>query len=380
MLAVTIKGLITSEASAVYTLTPCYYVVTPLLRVLVAAIAGAIALNALRCLVHLARRSDEELALLRTSGAGRWISLRRLFAVFDIPQLLAAPLKGRWTRVVLIVAGLFASSIGAVLWLMAPILAATLDLVNVHHCFDDHPDHVLACAAFGYECGIDGPLLGYVVIPASATLAGALIINTVKHHTRPTPLGGEAPIVFLRSFADDQARLRPHRAGLLAFMMDFGRSPDGIDQMLVYEFASRAPVVALGRPGERRPPFGAHRIYIGHRHWRAEVWTLIEEAKAVVLVLDGSEGVRWEIEQCLRRPELRTKTLFVVRKTGEFSLIAAAVGEHGTQGGPGAGGEVVGAYCRHGTWTILRARRPTRITYQIAVRHFFEWRSAAMAA
>ncbi|HEX3527796.1 MAG TPA: hypothetical protein VH988_12095 [Thermoanaerobaculia bacterium] len=79
MLGVAVIGLITGEAARVYSMTGRDYVLTLLLRIVWATTAGALAANAVFALIGLSTRSRDDLALLRTSGAGRWISLRRFF-------------------------------------------------------------------------------------------------------------------------------------------------------------------------------------------------------------------------------------------------------------------------------------------------------------
>lgn len=291
--------------------------------------------------------------------------------MFDIPQMLALRAQGRLWRVVVILIGLGISSVGVFIWMWAPVIAIAFDVPTMLSCFDYHSGHVLVCTAFGNEADITGPVLGYVIIPAVAALTGSFVINVVKRFTRAPVLRDAAPILFLRSFVDDQAHLKAHRGDLLRLLMDAGRSPDSVDQLLVYEFINRGPVVALGRPGERRPPFGAQRIYADNATWRNAITALFDRSQTIVLAVNESAGLRWEIYECARRPDLLIKTLFLMRKTSDFDLVTT-IPMGATVVPTGFNGVVIGAYQSQGGWVILTSRKPTRITYQIATRHYFQ--------
>jgi hypothetical protein len=81
-----------------------------------------------------------------------------------------------------------------------------------------------------------------------------------------------APILFLRSFRDDQVGLRPHKSALLRLPFSGVPSMRALDYILIERFLTLAPVVALGRSEEKAkgfPPFGAVRIYVdGDGAWR----------------------------------------------------------------------------------------------------------------
>jgi hypothetical protein len=60
-------------------------------------------------------------------------------------------------------------------------------------------------------------------------------------------------------------------------------------------------VVEIGRPGEPLPELGAARLHIADDRWQAEVLSLMDRAALVVLRIDRSRGVVWEIDQSLPR-------------------------------------------------------------------------------
>jgi len=69
--------------------------------------------------------------------------------------------------------------------------------------------------------------------------------------------------------------------------------------------------VCVGRPGERLPPYGFHRIYFTDEDWRASVLEMASRALCVVLVVGHTDGMKWEIEQLIKRSWL-AKTIVLV--------------------------------------------------------------------
>ena len=68
-------------------------------------------------------------------------------------------------------------------------------------------------------------------------------------------------------------------------------------------------VVAIGKPGETLPPRGAYRFYETGDTWKEKVTELMEKAKYVVLYVDFTPGVKWEIEAALNN--YRDKVILV---------------------------------------------------------------------
>jgi hypothetical protein len=63
---------------------------------------------------------------------------------------------------------------------------------------------------------------------------------------------------------------------------------------------SGSPVVAVGAPGEWRPPAGATRIYLDNPDWQPQVRELMARARLVVIALGRGEGTRWELVEAMR--------------------------------------------------------------------------------
>jgi hypothetical protein len=133
-----------------------------------------------------------------------------------------------------------------------------------------------------------------------AIAAGTLILRQSRHRTARGAASalradGRRPVLYLRSFADDET----------AATVD--RMPGGVEvsalsiysreEQLAGALSAVGPVIAVGRPGEPLPYLGAARFYLPDDEWRAGVRTLMDLSQLIVLRLGVGEGLWWEVEQ-----------------------------------------------------------------------------------
>ncbi len=172
------------------------------------------------------------------------------------------------------------------------------------------------------------PLLGTLLTRRARSLAARSAAKRLNQDKRP-------PILFLRSFEDDQVTLMPPRRTPMRFALGGLRPPKPVDILLLEEFLDRAPARALGRPGEKVPPFGALRDYLTDEKWRARVRELAEAALAIVIVFDTtiSDSVSWELSTLANNPQLRAKTVFAVHPDVPANERAAAWQRMGEKAG-----------------------------------------------
>jgi len=123
-----------------------------------------------------------------------------------------------------------------------------------------------------------------------------------KHDHRP-------PIVFLRPFGNDQVALTTDRTGVFNAAMSFGQARGCLDHILIEDFSSVGPVVAIGNPKDTTLPYGAARYYAENEDWQTKVADFMRCASAIVIVADDSAGVQWELDTILSDPELRRKSI-----------------------------------------------------------------------
>ncbi len=110
-----------------------------------------------------------------------------------------------------------------------------------------------------------------------------------------------SPVLLLRAFRMDEANADPAIPGDI---------PLTFEEFIVKPLKQYGPVVAIGRPTEELPPLGAHREYVAD-DWQGRVKELLQLAQTIVVILDNTPGLQWELEQ-LRDPELMHKLLLVV--------------------------------------------------------------------
>jgi hypothetical protein len=104
------------------------------------------------------------------------------------------------------------------------------------------------------------------------------------------------PVLFLRSFRDDLVPLAAPKAGFVYKLFNYTERNKSLDQILLEEGTALGPVVALGNPRDTVPPYGAARGYAEHRDWRRMVADLMEAASAIVICVDDTENLWWEME------------------------------------------------------------------------------------
>lgn len=109
---------------------------------------------------------------------------------------------------------------------------------------------------------------------------------------------GRPPIVFLRDFDQDDAKL-PARAH-----DPFVKIPAGVggartmDEILLENGSAYGPVIAIGDPRDPTPPLGAARVFVEGQgtEWQDVVRQLMGASKAVVMSPSDSAGVQWELD------------------------------------------------------------------------------------
>ena len=119
------------------------------------------------------------------------------------------------------------------------------------------------------------------------------------------------PVLFLRSFRDDTVALRSPKAGFDFRLFNYTERNKSLDELLLEEGTSLGPVVALGNPTDAIPPYGAARAYLQNSDWQKMIADLMEQAIVIVICVDDTESLWWEIEFVVEHQYLN-KTLFLL--------------------------------------------------------------------
>jgi hypothetical protein len=141
-------------------------------------------------------------------------------------------------------------------------------------------------------------------------------------------LDGRPPVIYLRSFRDDEAMVaRPYRITLNIFgwgywVTEYTRGSlwrvwlhhgkVRLEQAIEDEVSAIGPFIAIGEPNEKHPDFGATRAYFEGDDvaWRTAVESWIERAALVVVVPGQTQGLGWELEKV--QAEGRTPNLVLI--------------------------------------------------------------------
>jgi hypothetical protein len=136
-----------------------------------------------------------------------------------------------------------------------------------------------------------------------------------RHLTRIAnyPGADESFVLYLRSFRDDvenvalgDGPVRPEAFDPLTHVGRLFFSGRSMEEHLIACLRDLgAPVIAVGRPGERLPPAGAQRLYLPRDDWKRPVLDLMSRARLVVIALDASPGTLWEFVEATRLVEPR---------------------------------------------------------------------------
>ncbi|MFC1824388.1 hypothetical protein ACFL9T_16895 [Thermodesulfobacteriota bacterium] len=95
------------------------------------------------------------------------------------------------------------------------------------------------------------------------------------------------PVLLLRAFRADELDANAANPSDL---------PITFEEFIVQPLERYGPVVAIGRPGDELPPLGAYREYVAE-DWQGRVRELLDATQMIVVVLDDTPGLQWELEQ-----------------------------------------------------------------------------------
>ena len=129
-----------------------------------------------------------------------------------------------------------------------------------------------------------------------------------------------SPVLLLRSFGRDnishtvynKIRARDY-FGLEPGIKAIGRvlkGNIGFEELLEEQFKPLGPFIAIGRPGEKLQAVGASRLYETDDTWKERVSELVDKSSAIIIVLDQTPGLMWELSH-LTDVQIRKKVLLL---------------------------------------------------------------------
>jgi hypothetical protein len=335
------------------------------------------------------RANAEDKTLLALADPRARAAWFHFFGIHSICRWLATRLR-RFVSAGLFVASRFVTSwvIGLVVFLVFGTFWIQLAKALVRSCPELFAGQGPAAYCWGALTGnFTFPIIVFTAIVGLAVglrfLARHFAVSSLEKLRREDP---RAPILFLRSFSDDQIKLPKPRRGLFRRLVQLGEPRPLLDHVVLEEGTPFGPVVALGAPGSS-PPFGAARAYATEEDWQSVVGELMAAAQGIVVTIDETPGVRWELGH-IGGNRFVAKTLFLLpprfaQPEQARRVMMQAVIESGADA---AAMEALGAFLQSCTracvgWSIkdrtveiFTTARVSHVSYQIAVRIFLRLR------
>jgi len=145
-------------------------------------------------------------------------------------------------------------------------------------------------------------VLFYVFLFVSFSYLGTRCLNVSRRFLRVSLEQAQAadprpPVLFLRSFRNDLEPLPAPKSTFAYRLFNYAERNKSLDHLLLEEGTALGPVVALGDPTDTVPPYGAARGYAGQGDWRRMVADLMQAASAIVVCIDDTDNLWWEVEQ-----------------------------------------------------------------------------------
>lgn len=142
---------------------------------------------------------------------------------------------------------------------------------------------------------------------------------------RTVRLDGRPPVLLLRSWNDDNLKLRTRRGSRHSLVERLSlRRFDRFEETVAWSLWRVGPVVAVAQPGSRDLPLGAARDALPQDDWQQPVQSLIEAAGLIVMSPAATESVGWEIDQ-LHHLGALARTIFLIAPVKDEAEAAARI-------------------------------------------------------
>jgi hypothetical protein len=214
-----------------------------------------------------------------------------------------------------------------------------------------------------------GGLLLLNLIGAGNWLARLADKRTTKLYQNVREWDARAPIIFLRAFDQDDARLKVRSGDPFARWPAGVGAPRTLDEILLEHGSPYGPVLAIGDPRDPTPPLGAARVFVegAGEEWQGVVRALAGVSKAVVMCPNHGEGVQWELD-LISQAGGRLQTVFLASPELDraatlalFQRLVPAMPQIDEKQLP------IAAYEQVGEWRVLTTKRLSVESYTAAL-------------
>ncbi len=159
-----------------------------------------------------------------------------------------------------------------------------------------------------------------ILLGAALLLTGALACFRLHNQQMRPPASQilhqdpRPPVLFLRSFQSDAARVKPWGSGMLPMYPQWmGKS---FEEFLAPAMREAGPFIGLGDPEDYLPSLGASKVYQRDDTWQDTVLDFLRRAGLVILLEGDTPGLRWELGQV--RQCCSPRSVFLVTPTKKF--------------------------------------------------------------
>jgi hypothetical protein len=161
--------------------------------------------------------------------------------------------------------------------------------------------------------------IGLWLIPAFIGIRVAILVQESARKLSSLSVGkalGDSKqryILYLRSFTADETILPKPRLPLLSKALSVRPFPLHLEEEVFDVTDGYLPLIAIGRPGASQELTGglAYREYLKDENWQTYVREKILAADSIVLLINSTEGVVWELENVISH-SASAKTLFLI--------------------------------------------------------------------
>jgi hypothetical protein len=120
----------------------------------------------------------------------------------------------------------------------------------------------------------------------------------------------EPPILFLRSFMDDEQMVRSADA-VFVHALGGSRETVRLEEIVAGIMFARGPLVALANPLVDAAPIGAARDVAADDDWQEKVSAYLHASQAIVCFLGKTDNFRWEIDRIIAGGRLDSMLLIL---------------------------------------------------------------------
>jgi len=148
-------------------------------------------------------------------------------------------------------------------------------------------------------------VFSFIIIVLTGLKKHILSISVSKYKKRDT----REHIVYLRAFEQDKFFIRHFNFFKNFFLSILGKTK--LDFIMLEECSTIGPTIALGDPKDQKSIYGPARYYARDDEWQDYVHKILDEARLIYMFLQGTNGVKWEVEQLVKMNRLK-KTIFII--------------------------------------------------------------------